>query len=182
MDSALGWIGSLIEWFGQLFPRWVIVSPPMGALKFVGGKRVVALGPGVHWYWPVRTEFKEWPLARQAVDLRAQTICTSDDKTIVIGGMVVYEVKDLEQLLAHTYDPEETVREISLSAFHDVCGAHSWESLKGAQRSGALDRDLRREVKKGLDAYGVTVLKTMLTDLAPCKVIKLMQSMAKDGV
>lgn len=182
MDSALAWIGQIAAWIGQFIPRWQIVDTTRGAVKFVRGSRVVKLGPGLHWFWPVLTDFHVYPTARQAVDLRAQTFVTEDDKTIVVGGLIVYEIEDIEKILAHTYDPEETIRDITLSAIHDVCCQMSWDELKREQRRGTLDTKLRRESQKGLIDYGVKVLKTTLTDLAPCRVLKLVQSMAKDGV
>lgn len=181
MESALAWIGAIAEWVGRFVPRWEIVQTTHGAIKFVRGSKVVALGAGLHWFWPVTTEFYTYPVARQAVDLRAQTLVTRDDRVIIVGGMVVFEINDLEAIFAHTFMPDETIRDISLSAIHDVCCQQTWDELKEAQRSGKLDRDLRREVKRSLDSYGVKVLKTTLTDLAPCRVLKLVQSTSKDG-
>lgn len=182
MESALAWIGQVAEWIGRFFPRWEIVDTVHGGIKFVKGARVVRLSPGIHWYWPLTTDFHLYPTARQAVDLRAQTLVTTDDRVVVVGGLIVYEIDDIEKILAHTYDPEETVRDITLSAIHDVCCQFSWDDLKVEQRKGTLDTKLRREAQKGLESYGVKVLKTTLTDLAPCRVLKLVQSMAKDGV
>lgn len=182
MEAALAWVGQIAEWVGKFIPRWEIVDTVHGAIKFVRGARVVALGPGIHWYWPVLTEFHVYPIARQAVDLRAQTLVTTDDKVVVVGGLIVYEIEDLEKILAHTYDPDQTIRDITISAIHDVCCAMTWADLKREQQRGTLDTKLRRESQKGLSDYGVRVLKTTLTDLAPCRVLKLVQSMAKDGV
>jgi hypothetical protein len=53
-------------------------------------------------------------------------------------------------------------------------------SAKGL-RAGALDRELREEAAKGLKSYGVKVLRTTLTDLAPARVLKIVQSTSKDG-
>lgn len=182
IESALGWVGQLAEWFGRFIPRWEIVDTVHGAIKFVRGSRVVSLGPGIHWFWPLTTDFHVYPIARQAVDLRAQTFVTTDDRVVVVGGLIVYEIDDIEKILAHTYDPEETVRDITLSAIHDVCCRFSWEDLKGEQRRGTLDTKLRREAQRGLEGYGVRVLKTTLTDFAPCRVLKLIQSNSKEGV
>lgn len=179
--NALDWIGQIADWLGRFIPRWVIVETTHGAVKFVKGAQVVALGPGVHWFWPITTEFVAYPTARQATDLRAQTLCTTDDRSIVVGGMVVYEITDIEAIVARTYEPDDTIRDIALSAIHDVCCQKSWAELKDAQRKGDLDKELKREVAKELSRFGVKVLKTTLTDLAPCKVLKLMTSVSKDG-
>jgi regulator of protease activity HflC (stomatin/prohibitin superfamily) len=181
MEGALAWIGQIAEWVGRFVPRWEIIPTTHGGVKFVKGHKVVPLGPGLHFFWPLVTELTTYPMARQAVDLRTQTFVTHDDKVIAVGGLIVYEIKDIAAILAHTYDPQETIRDITATAIHDVCCQKSWDELKAGQRSGSLDRDLRRETAKGLDSYGVKVLKTTLTDLAPCRVLKVISSSSKDG-
>ena len=182
MGDALAWIGQIAEWVGRFVPRWQIVDPVHGAIKFVRGARVVPLGAGIHWYWPVTTEFHEYPIARQAVRLEPQNLTTTDGEVIVVVGVITYEIDDIEKILAHTYDPEETVRDVAATAIHDVCIRFSWEELRGEEREGTLNTKLRNEVQKGLKDYGVKVLKAMLSDLAPCPVFRLVQSMAKGGV
>lgn len=173
MDSALGWIGQIAGWFGQWIPRWVIVRTTHGAVKFVGGSRVVALGPGWHIYWPVRTDFVIYPIVRQALNLANQTMETTDHITIMVGGMLVYEVHDISALVAYTFDPDDTIKDIAAAAIHDVCCSKTWDELKIGQQTGKLDTELRNEMKKGLSKYGVTVLRTTLTELAKCRVLKL---------
>lgn len=179
--NALDWIGQIADWIGRFIPRWEIVDTTQGAVKFVKGARVVALGPGIHWFWPITTTFVKHPTARQATDLRAQTLCTTDDRSIVVGGMVVYEITDIEAILARTYEPDDTIKDVALSAIHDVCCQKSWGELRAAQRAGELDKELRREVARELNRFGVKVLKTTLTDLALCRVLKLVTSVSKDG-
>jgi regulator of protease activity HflC (stomatin/prohibitin superfamily) len=104
MEGALAWIGQLAEWIGRFFPRWQIVTSTHGGVKFVRGARVVPLAPGMHWFWPLTTELLLYPTARQAVDLRSQTFVTADNKTIAVGGLIVYEVKDIAR------DPRQHVR------------------------------------------------------------------------
>lgn len=181
MEGALAWIGQIVNWIARFIPRWEIIDTTMGGVKFVRGWKPVTIGPGIHWWWPLVTRLQLYPTARQADALPAQTLVTTDDKTIIVGGMIVYEVRDIEKLIAHTYDPQNTIRDLALSAIHDVCARLSWETLKEGQRDGTLDRRLRAETKKALQPYGVKVLKTMLTDLAPARVLKLIQSTAKEG-
>jgi regulator of protease activity HflC (stomatin/prohibitin superfamily) len=180
MSEAFAWLGQIIEWFGKFVPRLVIINATLGGVKFIRGAKIRALGPGLHVYWPLITELHTYPTVRQADDLRSQTIVTSDGKTIVAGGMIVYEVRDIEKLLANTFHPESTIHDITLTAIHDVLARLTWPEIQEAQRSKDLDRKLRHAARKVLDAYGVKVLKAMLTDLAPCRVIKLIQSTSHD--
>lgn len=180
MQGALEWIGQIADWLGQFIPRWIILDPTMGGVKYVRGKRIVALGPGLHFWWPLLTKIDTYPTARQADDLRSQTLVTTDDKVIIVGGMVVYEVVDIVKLLAHTYMPSQAIKDISLTAIHDVCCRMSWEELKTEQRKGTLDTKLKHAARAALGDYGVHVLKTMLTDLAPARVYKILQSTSRD--
>lgn len=180
MGGALEWISKVAEWFGKFIPCWVLLDTTMGGVMFVRGKNVVEIGPGVHWYWPAWTKLDTYPTARQADDLRSQTMVTTDDKVIAVGGMIVYSVHSVATLLGSTYNPAATIKDIALSAIHDVCCQMSWPELKEAQRKGTLDTRLKNSAKKVLDEYGVTVLKVMLTDLAPCRVVKQIQSISQD--
>lgn len=179
MESAFAWIGNIAAWFGQWVPRWEIVRTTHGAIKFVWGKEIVVLGPGWHVYWPFSTDFVVYPTARQADNLSNQTMVTKPDaahpdgKTILVGGMIVYEVHDLAALIAHTFDPDATIREIAAAAVHDVCASKTWNELQEGQQSGKLDTELKNEMKKGLSKFGVTVLRTTLTELSPCRALKL---------
>lgn len=179
MEGALAWIGQIAEWLGRLIPRLVIIRTTHSAIKFVRGWKVAVCGPGLHVYWPMVTDYVEYPIARQAEELRGQTIVSTDDRTLLVAGLVIYEMEDLEKLIAHTFAPQQTVRDVTLTAIHDVCCRLSWDELKSEQRKGTLDTKLKNEAQKALGQYGVRVTKMMLTDLAPCKVIKLVQTTAK---
>jgi regulator of protease activity HflC (stomatin/prohibitin superfamily) len=179
MDSALAWVGQIAEWFGRLIPRLVIIRTTHAAIKFVRGWKVVTCTPGLHLYWPIVTDIVTYPTARQAEELRGQTIVTTDDKTLLVAGLVIYEVEELEKLIAHTFAPQQTVKDLTLTAVHDVCCQLSWDEIKAEQRKGTLDTKLKNEAQRALGSYGVRVTKLMLTDLAPCRVLKLVQSMSK---
>jgi len=180
VESALAWVGQIAAWLGQWIPRWVILDCTMGGVKFVGGKRAVALKPGIHFYWPARTTLQTYPTARQTDNLPSQILVTTDDKTVVISAMIVYQVEDIEMLLAHTYSAEKTIQDIGLSAIRRVCCRMTWADLKAEDQKGTLDTKLKNAAGSGLEDYGVLVLKTMLTDLAPCRVMRLVQSTASD--
>jgi regulator of protease activity HflC (stomatin/prohibitin superfamily) len=182
VESALGWIGAIIEWIGQWIPRWIVLDTTQGAVKFVYGKRLIAQTGGIVCWWPAVTKLVTYPIARQANDLRAQTIVTKDGKPYIVGAMIVYEVEDLVKILGQTWDADDTIRDIALSVIHDVLVQYEAEPLMAAVRSGDLDKDLRHEARKGLAPYGIKVVKLTLTDLAPCAVYRLVGSMPSEGL
>jgi regulator of protease activity HflC (stomatin/prohibitin superfamily) len=182
MGAAFEWIGKIIEWFGLFIPRRVIIATTHAGVKWVRGKTVVTLGPGIHFYWPILTELNTYPTARQATDLRTQTLLTTDGKTIAVGGIIVYEIKDIEAILAHTYDPEQTIKDISLSAIHDVLVTMSSIDIRTETELGTLNLRLRKRVRRELTKYGVKVLKVALTDFAFTRVYRLIQSTSQEGL
>lgn len=177
MSGALEWLNALAQWVGNLFPRWMVVDATMAGVKFVGGKRVVVFGPGIVWYWPARTETKVWPTVRQPVDLPSQTITTTDGKTIAVGGAFEYEVTDVRKLLTQSFAPDASMRLHGAVAVRSVCSSHTYADLMNQR---AVRFAIRRELRKRLRPFGVRVLSANLTDFAPARVFKLLQSQSQD--
>lgn len=176
MSEAFAWLGQLFEWFGQFVPRWKIVRATHGGVKFVNGKNVQTVQPGIIWYWPVTTEIEIIPTARDTINLQSQTVTTADDKPILLSAMVVVEVRDAVKLLTATHDPGGLVADVALTAIYGVVGGFAWEEIKTKQRTGELDKQLRLQTRRQLEKYGVYVVDVMLTDFAPCRVIRLVQT------
>lgn len=182
MESAFGWLGQLIEWLGLFIPRRILIDTTEAGVKWVNsrkGSKVVPMQAGFHWYWPFTSDYKLHPIKRQTVDLRPQTIETKDGQTIIAGGLVVYEVTDIERVLVDTYNPDQTLKDVCLPAIHDVLSEMTWEEIKTAPR---LHLRLKNEVQREVEPFGVKVLKTKLTDLARSPVLRIIQSTNQDGL
>jgi regulator of protease activity HflC (stomatin/prohibitin superfamily) len=180
MDNAFAWINQIMVWVGRLIPRWEILEVTEGAVKFVGGKKAVFCGPGIHWWWPAVSTWNPYPTVRQADRLLTQTFVTTDDKVVAISGIIVYSVTDLLLLLTTTHNAAIAVKDLALTAIHDVCCQMSWEELKSEQRKGTLDTKLRNTTQKALNDFGVKVEKVMLVDLSPARVLKVLQSVSQE--
>lgn len=189
IDSALGWIGKVAEWFGQFFPRWQVLNPTFAAVKVIGwsiryrkypGVRIKSQRSGIVLWWPAVTELHTWPVAMQANNLQAQTIETTDGKTFIVAGMITFEVEDVVKVVCEVYDPDDTIRDSALAAIHDACIQFSAEDLLEASRNGKLDTAMRQEARARLKAYGVKVHNVRLTDLARGRVLRLVTSQATE--
>jgi hypothetical protein len=177
MESALAWIGQIASWIGQFFPRWHVVPTYQAGVKYVRGKKVVPFGPGIVFWWPVTTMVRDYPIARQSVNLPTQTLTTSDDHVVAVGLILIYKVDDIVALF-NTWDSDEAIKDIAAGALHDVCSTKTYEELKDQP---TLKRELRQEMRKRLRPLGVRVLQVSLTDRAPAAVLKLIQSAAADA-
>jgi len=179
MDAAFAWLGQIAEWLGKFIPRLQVVRLGFKMIKFKYGRTPVLVEPGVTVYWPLVTQTFVYPITRQAVQLREQTLMTVDEKTVVVGGMIVYTVTDLVKLVCDVYWPDQTIRDLALTAVHNVCCKLTLHELCDEERRGTLDTKLRNAAQKTLEPYGLEVVKLQLTDLAPCRVLRLVQTTAK---
>lgn len=179
---AFEWLGDIAQRLVDLLPKIEIVDNAHGAVKFVFGHKIVALGPGWHWYWPITTKMIVYPTARQSSDLRTITTVTNDNVTLLVGGMVVYEITDIEPILAHTWDVENTIHDLAIGAISDVvCGRYSYAQLIERKHSGELDAELRERLSQELKSYGINVIATRLPDLCPVRVYKVVGTTPKYG-
>lgn len=180
MSEALAWIGQIADWLGKFIPRWAILDTTEGAIKFVGGKKVVVCGPGVHVWWPVRTLFHAYPIARQTDRLETQTMESRDGKTFMVSATITYQVENLGLLVPMTHNAATATIDIAMTAVHDVLCQFTWEELQAEQRLGKLKTKLRNAAQKDLTELGIKVLMLKTNSLARCRVIKVSQSTASE--
>lgn len=179
MDAAFAWVGQIIEWFGQFFPRRKLLDTTEGAVKYVRGKPELC-ETGVHWYWPYTSTWEDFPIARQTDRLETQTMETTDGKSFIVSGALTYAVSDLMLLVPRTYSPVTTIKEIAATAVHDVCCEKTWDQLSQMQQKGTLKTQLKNEAKRLLRDYGVDVLDFRLHSLARTRVYRVLQATASE--
>ncbi len=171
MESAFAWIGRLIEWFGAFIPRWKIIRSTHAGVRFKKGVPS-AIEPGrIIWYWPVTTEVEIIPVARQTHNLPTQSLTTRDGKKIVIGGVVVYSIKDIVKAIADNWDVSATINDITMCAITQVITKHDFQYLQD-NLSDAVQQALTEETRKKLAVYGVRVYRTAITDFSIAVIIR----------
>lgn len=180
MDNAFAWLRDCAEWLARFIPKWRVVATTHGWVKFGPKGKVLCGGPGIVWWWEVTTELHTYPVVRQTVPLPTQVVTTTDEQTVAVSGLLVYEITDLEKILAHTYDPEDTVKDIASSSLHDVLSRQSWPEIRTGQ-GRTLDTRLKNYARKDLDDYGVNVIKFTLTTCAKCTVARDIRSVFQEG-
>lgn len=182
MESAFAWIGQVIEWFGTLIPRKLVVNITQGAIKLRLGNEITELEPGkVHFYWPFITDVKIIDTARQTLDLTTQSFETKDGITVLASGMITYRVDDVVTALTSVYDPDNTIRDVGMSVIQEVLIQYTWDELRTGQIEGTLRRELVRESQRELKNFGIKVLKVGIKDLARTRVFKLAMEQSMDG-
>lgn len=171
MESAFAWIGSIVEWFGNFIPRVKIVRSTHGGLRFRRGKIVREIKPGLCVYLPLITEVEIIPVARQTHNLPSQSLLTKDGKQVVVGGVVVYAVKDVVACLSRNWDVSATIDDVTMCCISTIITTHDLEYLL-ANLTTTVQTALTKETRRKLSPFGVRVYRTALTDFSTCLVVK----------
>lgn len=174
--AAFEWLGQLIEALGKFIPRLLIVRTTHGGVKYVMGRKVKALKPGLHIYWPITTDTELIVTARQCLNLPPQTVTTKDRVKLVVSAVAVYSINDVVQAIGHmNWDVDGTVGDITQAAVMEVITSMNFDTVT-AEVVGSVEQRLTKTAAKRLRRYGVRVHRCALTDLAQCNVIRLIQN------
>ena len=175
MGSAFAWFGEIIQWVGAFIPRLLIVRATERGVKWVHGKKVVAMQPGLHFYWPVVTEFTIRVVARQTLNMPAQTLITKDKKQVVVTGMVVYNVNDIVKAIGEqSWDVDNTVGDLTQAAIVGVVTNTNFDEL--SKLDDQMIDKLTDATRKKLKKFGVYIEKCFLTDFCTTKVLRIVQN------
>lgn len=175
MESAFAWIGHFAEWFAKWIPRLVIVEVTQGGIRMRRGHEVSEITPGPIVHWPVLTPIKIITVVRDTYDLPAQTFTTKDGKVTLASGMITYSVRDVVKLLTTAPDYVNAIADITMTCIHDVFIQYEWEELRQGILDGSVGKALRKSAQDELSVFGIKVITVGLKDLAPARVLKVVQ-------
>ncbi|MBT3069480.1 SPFH domain-containing protein [Rhodomicrobium sp. Az07] len=171
MDKALGWIGEIFQTLMKLLPWLVIVPATHEGVAFVRGRHVRKWGPGLHWYWPVATQYKTIAVVRQTQLIQSKVVMTKDKQTVIAGALVTYFVDDVVSALAKIADLASDVMERSQGAIYEAIGKHTLEEIQSNR--GAFREILTERVGESLNGYGVQIIQVQLTEFAPARALAI---------
>lgn len=172
MEGALSWIGDLIELFISFIPHLGLCRANHGGVKFIHGKKVTVIKPGLFWHWPIVTEIELIPVARQTMNLESQTLTTSDDRIVTVSSVVIYRVEDVRKALVDSWDMEDTISDVALKSNVDAIVNRTFAKVK-KELTGQVEKDIVRSCRKALKPYGIRVDSAFLTDFAETEVYRI---------
>lgn len=165
-------LGRFAEVLVKLVPHLLLIRATCGGVKWVNGKKVVGLGPGLHWYWPITTDVDVIVTARQTLNLPTQVLTTKDRKSVVVGGLVVYRIMDVVRAIGErNFDVDDTVRDVCMAALMEVVSDLDFDDLLTNPKDVSVN--LKQSARKALRKFGVSVVHAFLTDLSQCKTYRL---------
>ena len=123
MAGAFAWLNRLIQSFGQLFPRIVLVRRTYALVKFRWNGSVAVRNGGLAWYWPIATDIRMVPITERAAKVSVGVVavrngpweapvCTSTSVA------VMFSVTDVLAML-NLYDSAAVVENVVTAATRD---------------------------------------------------------------
>ncbi|WP_152025129.1 SPFH domain-containing protein [Candidatus Filomicrobium marinum] len=155
----------------KLFPWLVIVPATHEGVAFVWGRHIRRWKPGLHWYWPVATQYKTIAVVRQTQLIQSKVVMTKDMQTVIAGALVTYYIDDVIAALAQIADLASDVMERSQGAIYEVISKHTLEEIQ-ADRQAFKDK-LTERCCEALDGYGVKIIQVQLTEFAPARALAI---------
>lgn len=171
MDRAFGWIGEIFQTLLKLLPWLVIVPATHEGVAFVHGRHIRKWGPGLHWYWPVATQYKLIAVVRQTQLIQSKVVMTKDYKTVIVGALVTYHIDDVVSALAKIADLASDVMERSQGAIYETISRYTLDEIQ-SDRSAFRDI-LTERAGEALNGYGVQIHQVQLTEFAPTRAISI---------
>ena len=119
-------IDLIIKGWDLLTPCFVI-DAYQGAAVLRLGKLHRAVGPGLHWKWPITETYIDNVTCITTLRLAPQTLTTKDDITVVVGAIVKYQINDIGKYVTTIYDQADALTDMSMGAIRIAVGAQTYK-------------------------------------------------------
>ena len=170
MEAAFAWIGQLANWLAAWIPHLRICRATHGGVKFVGGKHVRVIKPGLFVYWPCVTEIEMIPVVRQSLNLPPQRLVTKDGIVIYINLTVIYTIEDVKKALVDSYNHDDSAEDVALEATTKVVIRKTFAELREGLLGNIRD-EITRAARTALRPFGLYVEKCRVSDFAQTRLL-----------
>ena len=175
MQGVLGWIGDIIAYIGSFLPHYFVVSQFEEVVLLPYGKpKLVKMG--FHWYIPAWTPLLRMLIVAQTQDFKTGISMTNDLKPVAADFSMMFKVTDVTKAVMTCDNIVQTIGELGQSVISPVVAAHTLQELKDMLVSGGLTKRLTKDANKLLKEWGVDVISCRVNNLAPARVIYLVNA------
>lgn len=171
------WINDIAQGILALFPRWDLLEPTEGGVKFRPKnwyrqlEDIALIEPGtLYWWWPVTTVVYTIETKRQTLTF-GQRLTTKDQQSVQLNTVIVFTINDVLKALVETRDFEDTVGEVAQKLSVKPIMSRTFEQIL---ESMADNNNMRNEVTSGartlLKDFGCNVIDGYISDFTKTEV------------
>lgn len=171
-------VKDFLNYIFQAIKIWIIVQPWESALIVRNGKRIRKVNGGLYFRLPYFDNVFIQETRLRVASLPMQTLTTSDHKTITLNSALGYTINDIKLLYHTLFQPESTIKNISMSTIADVVGKTAFDNLDLELIQASVLKELQES------KYGLKFEYFKITNYAVARTYRLIQdqSWADDRV
>lgn len=158
----------LVSW---LFPKQgMIDKTERGVL--IRGNYVKVLLPGPYWHWVRWSDVYVDNIVRKVREMTDQALTTEDGKTVRAGGVIEFEITDIESWIVNNEDPEQGLMVAAQRVLRDFVRSSTFDEIQGFEpedidEDDEADDPLTARAREELNGdFGVHVIQLGLTVFA----------------
>lgn len=168
------WLTRFIDRILSIFPRLVLVAPDELGVRYTprltSGVNIIPLTPGWWICWPLIQNIETIRAKTQIVDLRSQSVWTSDRQDMTISGAIRYRVRSAQKALCEVYDYDQNVQAAALGIIQQYIRGHELENLDIQQ----IEDEVLKGVREASAGWGLYIEKVYITDIGRTQNIRLL--------
>jgi len=174
--TNIEWLTRLLDRLLSIFPRIVVVKPDeLGVRctpKIQSGVRVSELKPGWYIWVPLIQRVERIKCKTQIVDLRNQSVWTSDRQEMTISGAIRYRVRSALKTLWEVYDYDQNIQTAALGIIQQYIREHELQDLNTQQ----IEQEVLKGVREASAGWGLYIEKVYITDIGRTWNIRLLMN------
>ena len=163
------WIREIVAALHEHLIPFIIVYQYENVGVFRFGKYHRTLLPGFHWRWPLIESTLGDHTTLTTLALEPQTITTKDDESVVVSGMIRYNITDVQPFLCEISNQHDVLRDTAMGAVLKQVRMMELRPLLDEPPEKAIAADIRRQVKP----FGIEIDKFTFVDLGKNRTLRI---------
>jgi regulator of protease activity HflC (stomatin/prohibitin superfamily) len=170
------WLQQISDWFASA-KFWYLIRPWERAIRVRFGNRVVAVGPGIHFRFPLVDQIFAQNIRQRILNLPIQTVTTRLGDAITFSAVVKWRISDVRRIYETLHTPEDWIFNVVLAATSDAiynaADGYTPQSISEQATATIAQSDA---ADRGLEIEGVAII-----DFAKVRTIRLISGEGNSG-
>lgn len=157
-----------------------VVEPYENAVLTRLGKYKKSLYPGIHFKFPFIDKILCESVVPDTICLDPQSLVTKDNKSIVVAGIIKYELKDIKTFLLDVQSATASISDITMGSIAEVVSNHTYEECKNIV--GLLQPKILKQSRREAERWGVKIIKVTIKDLQMVRSIRILMDNCVENI
>ena len=160
-----------VTFFAHILPCWMVMAYENG-VWFRWGKFHRVVREGTHLKWPIMDYIKDVDMREYAIDMRAQSLTTSDAIAVAVSVTTRLRVSNPKAHTLKLFDGDGSIETETLRLVGAYVGTHTFDECRdSAAFSKALEGSLKNELQR---SWGVEIIKAGISDFVKARTMRLL--------